>query len=801
MILTATIRKIGWMLAHASVQLFILFLAFSMHVVGQEKWSPVLADRPVFFTKTTPLRDLTPIPPQVSVAGKEEVKNENAPPWMTGALLKEPAEPDPVLQEQQGQQDYGGIIANFEGVDNVQNKIPPDTEGDIGPDHYLQMINMSFAVFDRTGNILYGPAANVTIWQNTPTPWADVSNGDPIALYDRTADRWLISELSFPHHPLGPYYVKIAVSVTGDPLGSWYLYGFEYDYFCDYPKFGIWHDGYYLTTNNNEWVNSQWDFHAVGLSVFERDSMLAGSPNAQRFFYDFYPNQQYWSMLPADVDGTPPPESQPCYLACYKEGTPDKIFIFGVNTDWQNINNSTVQLISTLLPSPFSGNLPNGVSQPQGAPYLASLSNRLMYRLQYRTFPDYQCLVANHTVNRGDGVAGIRWYEFRDAGSGWEIYQEGTYSPDNEHRWMGSIAMDGYGNMALGYSVSSTSVFPSIRYTGRMYDDPPGVMTLAEGVIMDGTGVQLNSSHRWGDYSSMSIDPVDECTFWYTQQYYAVTGDRTWQTRIASLHLNDYLTLTVAAGADTLCAGDSLQLSAMPSGGSGNYSFSWESDPQGFQSSLQNPIVFPVVNTTYSCTVYDGLNTVTEEVGIVVNPAPVVYAGADTLISAGNTYLIQDSQAEHCLGLEWATQGDGYFDDNLILHPEYTPGQGDISAGKATLSLTGFPLAACDAVTDSMNLFIDPATDLQEKIMTGEEVNIITDQVNKRIFVDCGGCRKKITGLKVFNLLGERLGAFPLPENNDRGAVEIDLSRLQGGMYILSVEFPEYHKAFKLVLR
>jgi len=798
---TGTIVQIGWMLVRRSVLLLFLFLAFTMVAIGQEKWSPVLADGPVFFTKTVPLRDLTPIPPQVSIAGKEEIKNENNPPWMTGVLPDEPGGPDQVLQDHHGQGDDGGIIANFEGLGNLQNKIPPDTEGDIGPDHYLQMINMSFAIFDRVGNILFGPAANVTVWQNTPTPWANTSNGDPIALYDQAAGRWLISELSFPHHPLGPYYIKIAVSATGDPLGSWYLYGYEYDYFCDYPKFGIWHDGYYLTTNNNEWVNSQWDFHAVGLSVFERDSMLAGSPNAQRFFYDFYPNQQYWSMLPADVDGTPPPEGQPCYLACYKEGTPDKIFIFDVTTDWQNINNSAVQLISTLLPTPFSGSLPNGVSQPQGAPYLASLSNRLMYRLQYRTFPAYQCLVANHTVNRGDGIAGIRWYEFRDAGSGWEIYQEGTYSPDSEHRWMGSIAMDGYGNMALGYSVASTSVFPSIRYTGRMSGDPPGIMTLAEGVIMNGTGVQLSSSHRWGDYSAMSVDPLDQCTFWYTQQYYAVTGDKTWQTRIASLHLNDYLMLTVSAGADTLCAGDSLQLSATTSGGSGNYTFSWVSDPPGFQSGLQNPVTFPLVGTTYVCTVDDGVNVLTEAVSVVVNPAPVVYAGGDTLITEGNAYLIEDSQADNCPGLEWATQGDGNFDDNLVLHPVYMPGPGDISTGKAVLSLTGFPLTGCAPGIDSMNLFIDPATGHQRKIMEGEEISILADQANKRILIDRSACPVRLVRLKIFNLLGEKLADFAVPDPYGRDVIEIDLSRLPGGMFILSVEFPDYRKAFKLVLR
>nr|NQU92818.1 hypothetical protein [Bacteroidota bacterium] len=660
--------------------------------------------QPVFFYKTSPLRDMPvvkPVPDENDETG--EVHNLNSVPWAAEKISASNPLFDLKLQSLMGIQNRGGINTHFEGVGNLQYKLPPDTEGDVGPDHYVQMVNMSFAVFDKSGNILYGPASNLSLWQQAPEPWSGFSNGDPIVLYDQEADRWLVSELSFPYHPYSPHYIKIAISETGDPTGSWYLYGFEYDYFCDYPKLGIWNDGYYLTTNNNYWVNNQWDFHAVGVSVFERDSMLVGSPDARRIFFDFYPNQQMWSVLPADFDGTPPPEGTPEYLACLKEGTPDRIFIYKVETDWQNVNNAALLWECTLLPEPFSGSLPDGISQPEGAPYLAPMSNRLLYRLQYRNFGNYSCMVTNHTVNRGDDVAGIRWYEFRDDGSGWEIQQQGTYSPDDTHRWMGSIAMDGYGNMALGYSASGSHVYPSIRYTGRTVDAAPGMMNLAEQVIKEGSGVQLNPNHRWGDYSSMSVDPTDQTTFWYTQQYYKVTGDRSWQTQIASLHINDYLQVSVTSGADTICVGDSVQLFANVMGGSGKNSFRWTSDPPGFHSTKQNPFVSPENSSTYSCLVNDGINAISGQTNIMMvyfslslPDSMAVYPSQEYAVPvilknpAGHdieTLSMLFSYDDQIIGLTGASLAGGILDNNIyILQLDNSiPGQAGVSINAAGL--------------------------------------------------------------------------------------------------------------------
>jgi len=692
------------------------FLFLSIFIKVNAQYFPVLVNEPVFFGKTSPLRNMKIIPPKESGDENDEVFEIMTSPFSNNKVEKmENYCVDPFLQKQMGEKERSNILVNTEGVGNLQNKIPPDTEGDVGTDHYLQMVNMSFSIFDKQGNLIFGPAANLTIWQEAPGIWSEYSNGDPIVLYDESANRWLISELSFPYHPNGPYYEKIAISESGDPTGSWYLYGYEYDYFCDYPKIGVWRDGYYMTTNNNYWDGTAWHFHAVGVSVLERDSMLVGSPNARRIFFDLYPNTEPWSVLPADFDGESPPEGAPAYLAYYKEAFPDRIGIFSVFTNWNSPATSEIQFSDTLYPEPFSGDLPNGIPQPEGAPYLASMSNRLLYRLQYRNFGSYQTLVTNHTVNNGNDVAAIRWYEFRNDGEGWQIFQQGTYSPDNTCRWMGSIAMDAYGNIALGYSVSDINTYPSIRFTGRYNDDPLGIMTIQEQEVIQGSGVQLNYNHRWGDYSSMSVDPVNNTDFWYTQEYYEITGNRTWQTRIAAFNLIDPLSLSLWADNDSICKGDSTQLFAQPTGGNENYSYSWISDPAGFTSTLQNPSVGPDTTTVFICTLSDGVNEDNDSLIVFVQYNPVVYAGADTMILAEDSYYIQDAWAEYFSALNWTSDGDGIFNNSNIPDPIYTPGSDDIFNGNVHLSLTAFPNTYCDTVSDTMLLTIQTEADISTK--------------------------------------------------------------------------------------
>ena len=362
----------------------------------------------------------------------------------------------------------------------------------------------------------------------------------------------MFTQFALPNYPDGPFYVLIAITETSDPLGSWYRYGFEFDDMPDYPKFGIWPDGYYMTVNQFSSGSGSWA--GAGVAVFERDKMLNGDPNARMVFFDLLPTDDPYSMLPSNFDGPPPSSGTPNYMVYMNDDAwsnsylTDQLRIFECHVDWNAISNSTLTgptiLTTNSFDSYFSGGR-NNIRQRGTSRRLDALSDRIMYRLQYRNFGTYQTLVTDHTVDVATNQGGVRWYELRNSGSGWSIYQQGTYAPDANNRWMGSIAMDGYGNLALGYSISSSSVYPSIRYAGRYKNDPLGQMTTTEKTIIAGSGSQTGIYSRWGDYSTMSIDPVDDATFWYTTEYIQTTGTANWRTRIASFTLGFDLNIKV----------------------------------------------------------------------------------------------------------------------------------------------------------------------------------------------------------------------------------------------------------------
>ena len=491
----------------------------------------------VYFRETPPLRDMKKIEPGVRDRSWKDniIRNEMNEREVPG---EGPGWTDPVLQTgQQGRSTTSYTGVNFEGLGNLNGVLPPDTEGDVGPDHYFQMINLSFAIYDKAGNLLHGPYDNSTLWDGFIGPWTGTNDGDPIVLYDELADRWMASQFAVNTSD-GTYWQLIAVSATGDPAGAYYQYAFQFPDFNDYPKFGVWPDGYYAS------FNMFGSFVRVAAAVFERDSLLAGAPGARMTLFDLPSGSDPWSMMPSDFDGTPPPAGTPNFFACFIDSNPDELRIWEFSTDWSNPANSDFSQAQVLYPSPFDSDICNYqreqcIDQPGTNIKLEAISDRLMYRLQYRDFGTHEAMVVNHTVDAGGGLAGIRWYELRDEGSGWSIFQEGTYAPDSDHRWMGSIAMDSEGNIALGYSVSGSGTYPSIRYTGRMTGDPPGQMTLAETEIIAGAGVQTSTSKRWGDYSCMSVDPSDDLTFWYTTEYMESTSNAGWKTRISSLRLVD----------------------------------------------------------------------------------------------------------------------------------------------------------------------------------------------------------------------------------------------------------------------
>lgn len=537
--------------------LIILITGYQAIVTAQvEVVRPTIVAKAYAFDKTIPLREMDAnVPPAVDKTWKDGVIPNKDGIWKIIENQKEGIEfgQDNVIQNFIGSSlTESTPITNFEGINNRNGVLPPDTQGDVGPDHYVQMVNLSFQIWNKSGSSLYGPANNSVLWNGFGDPWDGSNDGDPIVLYDELADRWLLSQFALPNYPNGPFYILIAITETGDPTGSWYRYGFAFNDMPDYPKFAVWPDGYYMTIN--QFASGTLSWAGAGIVVFERDLMLAGDPNARMIFWNYSSSDDHWSLLPADFDGPPPPNGAPNYLAYFNDDSwgysYDHLRLFECSVDWNNTSNSAITGPFILQTSPFKSSFGSGrniIPQPGTTRRLDALSSRLLFRLQYRNFGTYSALVTNHTVNNAvSGThAGVRWYELRNSGSGWSIYQQGTYVPDSHNRWMGSIAMDGYGNIALGYSVSSSSVYPSIRYTGRRAGDPLNQMSVTEQTIIAGTGSQTHSSSRWGDYSMMSVDPIDDATFWYTTEYIQTTGNAPWRTRVASFTFGFDLDLKV----------------------------------------------------------------------------------------------------------------------------------------------------------------------------------------------------------------------------------------------------------------
>jgi hypothetical protein len=493
------------------------------------------------------LRQMPQLPPAPKVLGEIFERPRHLLPNRQGSTG--PSGPDPALQGPTSGSSAPTTGANFEGVNNVNGVLPPDTNGDVGPNHYVQMVNLSFAIWDRAGNLLYGPVNSNTLWQGFGGPCETTNDGDPIVLYDHLADRWMMSQFALPNFPRGPFYQCVAVSQTGDPTGAWHRYEFTIssDKLNDYPKFGVWPDGYYMAINQFKCNVARCSWAGQGVVVFERDQMLLGQ-QARMVYFDLYSlDPNLGGMLPSDLDGPTPPSGAPNYFSQMDDDawgySPDQLQVWEFHVDWASPTNSTFTRVAQLGTAVFDSNMcgysRNCIPQPGGT-NVDAISDRLMYRLQYRNFGGHQTLVVNHTVDvNGADRAGVRWYELRNTGSGWSIYQQGTYSPDSHHRWMASVAMNSAGDIALGFSVSSTSVYPSIRATGRLAGDALGQMTQGEVEIRTGSGYQQHSSGRWGDYSMLAVDPVDDCTFWYTQEYYQVVGNAPWQTRIGSFKLRE----------------------------------------------------------------------------------------------------------------------------------------------------------------------------------------------------------------------------------------------------------------------
>ena len=469
-------------------------------------------------------------------------------------------------------------MVTFNGQTNTSGVVPPDPNGTVGPNHVFAICNLSFQIFSKTGTSVFGPAANNTLWAGFGGACQTENAGDPVVLYDRRADRWFVMQFT----SAGPTYFNcVAISQTNDPTGAYYRYAISTGHnFPDYPKASVWSDAYYISTR--EFAGGV-TFAGVGAYALNRDQALAGNPDAQVISFLAPPSPLYAvgdGLLPSDLDGTtPPPAGSPAYYLGSQDnngpyGAPsDALNLYKFHADFVNPPNSSFTLTNTIPVAAFNSMLAlcgGGracIPQPGTTVKIDHLGyrQRPLFRLAYRNFGDHESLVTNQSVSAGNGpngeVSGIRWYELRSPNSNPVIFQQGTYAPgltDGIHRWMGSIAMDSQGNMALGYSSSNGSnpaVFPSVNYTGRLANDPLGTLPQGEGTIIAGTGSQTSSFNRWGDYTSIGTDPNDDLTFWYVNQWVPSTSVTGWVLRIGSFKLASQSTLNLVTAASRLTHG------------------------------------------------------------------------------------------------------------------------------------------------------------------------------------------------------------------------------------------------------
>jgi hypothetical protein len=558
------------------------------------------------------------------------------------ALLA-PATQDQALQTTAGERlelEDDGAGARFPGV-GANGSAPGDPNLAVGPNHIVQIVNTQYAVYDKNGNIFPGYPKTLgsifTALGGTCTgEW-----GDPIAQYDKAADRWLLSQLG---NFSAPFLECIAVSQTNDPTGAYNLYSYSFgSNLNDYPKIGVWPtstNSAYLATYNLFANGST----AVGadLCAYDRAAMLSGAANPAQICFTI---SNDFSYLPSDLDGsTLPPTGAPGIFLTLETLSSVRYYLFTPN--FGNPSSSTLSAPTDIGVASFSEACGGGtcIPQPGTATQLDSLGDRPMYRLAYRNFGDHEALVVNHSVTAGSSV-GVRWYELRSPlTETFSLFQQGTFAPDSTYRWMGSAAMDSAGDLAIGYSVSSNSVFPGLASTGRIPTDPLGTMR-AESTLFTGIGSQTGSLTRWGDYSALRIDPSDDCTFWYTNEYLPSNGSFNWATVVESFRFTNCgaapdFSISASPASQTVTQGGStsytatvmpsrgftgsvtLSASGLPSGASAT--FSTNPIPGGSGTSTMNVSTISSTTTgTFTLTIIgtSGSLTHSTNVTLVVNPA------------------------------------------------------------------------------------------------------------------------------------------------------------------------------------
>jgi hypothetical protein len=428
-------------------------------------------------------------------------------------------------------------VLSFEGGSNNDNLnvwggrvAPPDPNMDVGPNHIVQTINLISTIWNKSGAVLQGPFETSDLWAGFGGPCELNNDGDPIVLYDHLADRWLMSQFVFSTDQC------VCISTTADPTGSYFRYQFSTPG-NDYPKGGVMADAYYWTIRNFDGTFN------IDVAAMDRAQMLTGGAATIQIFNLSALNPDVEGFIPADLDGAAPPAGTPGFIVGHNGGPTlvhNELEVYKLDVDFATPSNSSLSLASIVPVSQFDLTV-STIPQPSTTIRLDALAQFTMHRATIRDFGSGQNfrMALTHTVDaNGSNLAGVRWYEIRDntrTGNSWTLHQSGTVSPDGTHRWMPSIAMNAAGDIGLSYTAASSSVFPSIRATGRLATDALNTMQ-TETTIIAGTGSQTGTG-RWGDYASLSVDPSNNSTFVGTHEYVQTTGSFNWWTRIFSFNV------------------------------------------------------------------------------------------------------------------------------------------------------------------------------------------------------------------------------------------------------------------------
>jgi PKD repeat protein len=696
----------------------------------------------------------------------------------------DPAVTAATLQNSPGMSAATSVTGGFFGADNNDNGnllgfliAPPDTDGSVGPNHFVQMINLLTTIYDKNGNIVTASFPSNAFWSGVGGNCEPFNQGDPIVLYDEVANRWLVSQFAFPDS-LRSFSQCVAISQTGDPTGAYNRYEFSFDGFGfnDYPKHGIVSDSITMIANLFRARGPFFNYAGTFLGVMDKAAMYAGQPAS---LVGFNIGTGEFGFVAGDLDGAGSSDA----LFATAMSTASAFDIWKIDVDW-NTENASVNQVASIPVTPYDNDLCGAtreacIPQPDGGPALEAVADRLMHRLQIRDFVTYKTMVTAHTVDVGGGRAGIRWYELRDSGSGWSLYQEGTYGPnDGENRWMASAAMNAAGDIGIGYLLAGENTYVSTAVTGQSAAaSGTGTLDAAEQICASGSGVQLDTG-RSGDYSSTSIDPTTG-NFWHTNEVFTTTGQFQWATFVCSFSVggggggnNPPVASFTSSCTDLTCTFTDTSTD------SGGNVVAWDWDfGDGNSSTAQNPTHTYSAGGTYTVTLTatdDGAAT-----GTATDTVTVTDPSANNPPTASFTLS--------CTDLSCDFDGSGSIDtDGTIVSYDWDFGDGNNGTGSTTSHTyaSGSTYAVTLTVTDD-----DSATGTDEQSVT------VTEPPTGGITLNATG--RKVRGLQKADLTWsgtssgsvdiKRDGAIIAAGLSDTGSFTDDINSRGGGSYVYEV--------------